>query len=170
MSDSELAAQVAEKLEHTTKQIDELHKLKTTLEELQHHLGTRSRQTAAAPPGKPVTVPAARRAESAAPPAGAVCMPPATKAGGGRTRPTATPAQGTSGQKRSTRASRVLALLNKQPHTVKQITQLLAQTHPHDTTTETVIRNTLENSLVTKGLAHRTKQGRNVYYTRPTPD
>ncbi|MFC5805614.1 hypothetical protein [Streptomyces formicae] len=174
MSDSELAAQVAAKLERITKEIDELHKVKAALEDLQQHLGTRSLQTVAAPrsagaasPTRPVTVPAARRAESDAPAAGVARMPRTMTAGGGKAKPAAGPAQGTSGQKRSTRASRVLALLDEQPHTVRQVAQLLAREHPNDTAPETVVRSTLENSLVARGLALRSKRGRSVFYSRP---
>lgn len=48
-----------------------------------------------------------------------------------------------------------------------ELTKLLAQEHPDHTAPETAVRNTLETSLVAKGLAHRSKQGRSVFYSLP---
>ncbi|BDH12557.1 hypothetical protein [Streptomyces hygroscopicus] len=179
MSDSEFAVQVAAKLKGITKEIDELQKLRSKLEDLQQHLGTSPQEEAVAAPQpvetdttapKPVTVPAARRAKSAAPKAKPAKKAPAkaakTAAGAKKARK-ATPAKGKARQRNSTRVDRVLGLLDEQPRTVTELTKLLAQEHPDHTAPETAVRNTLETSLVAKGLAHRSKQGRSVFYSLP---
>ncbi|MCW7988544.1 hypothetical protein XF35_25690 [Streptomyces platensis subsp. clarensis] len=176
MSDSDFAAQVAAKLESIAKEIDELQKLKAKLEDLQKHLGAGSRKAVVAPQPaepepavtKPVTVPSARRAQAAAPKAKPASKPPAkvAKSAKKKTRK-AKPARATAGRQNSTRADRVLALLDEQPRTVSEMTKLLTQQHPDQSAPETAVRNTLETSLVAKGLAHRSKQGRSVFYSRP---
>ncbi|MFF3544738.1 hypothetical protein ACFYXD_23145 [Streptomyces platensis] len=176
MSDAELAEHVAEKLHNIMQQIDDLQQLKAKLEDLQQHLGTgpsNEADTSQLPeadtePTKPATVPAARRAKAAASKprpkkaaaktAGSTKKPRAAKPGGGKAR-----------RKSPTRADRLLELLNEQPRTVAELTQLLAQEQPDHAAPETAIRNTLENSLVAKSLAHRNKQGRSVFYSRPAP-
>ncbi|WP_433854372.1 hypothetical protein [Streptomyces kronopolitis] len=138
----------------------------------------------------PVTVPAARRPAPAAPkakpakkaaeraakkpakkaPAKAARSakkPPAKVAGGSKKTRKATTARVKARQKNATRADRVLALLDEQPRTVAEMTKLLTQEHPEHTAPETAVRNTLETSLVSRGLAHRSKQGRSVFYSRP---
>ncbi|MFI0908741.1 hypothetical protein ACH4TE_35305 [Streptomyces sioyaensis] len=175
MSDAELAEHVAAKLKSIAKQIDDLQKLKAKLEDLQQHLGTGPGDEAATPQPpeantevtKPATVPAARRATAAAakprPKKAAV-----KKAGSTKKPPAAKRAGGTARRKSPTRADLLLELLSGQPCTVAELTKLLAQKHPDHAGPETVVRNTLENSLVAKGLAHRSKQGRSVFYSRPT--
>lgn len=192
MSDSEFAAQVAAKLERITHEIDELQKLRAKLEDIQLHLGTQAPEEPVAPQpaeadaevAPPVTVPAARRPDATAPkakpakkpakkaPAKAARSakkPPAKVAGGTKKTRKATTARVKARQKHSTRADRVLALLDEQPRTVAEMTKLLAQEHPDHGAPETAVRNTLETSLVSKGLAHRSKQGRSVFYSRPAP-
>ncbi|QTZ90175.1 hypothetical protein [Streptomyces auratus] len=192
MSDSEFAAQVAAKLERITLEIDELQKLKSKLEDIQLHLGTQASEEPVAPQpaeadaevAPPVTVPAARRSDATAPkakpakksakkaPAKAARSakkPPAKVAGGTKKTRKATTARVKARQKNSTRADRVLALLDEQPRTVAEMTKLLTQEHPDHSAPETAVRNTLETSLVAKGLAHRSKQGRSVFYSRPAP-
>ncbi|MFI9257135.1 hypothetical protein ACIGT4_05355 [Streptomyces sioyaensis] len=192
MSDSEFAAQVAAKLERITHEIDELQKLRAKLEDIQLHLGTQApEEPVASQPAEadaevapPVTVPAARRSDATAPkakpakkaakkaPAKAARSakkPPAKVAGGTKKTRKATTARVKARQKNSTRADRVLALLDEQPRTVAEVTKLLAQEHPDHGAPETAVRNTLETSLVAKGLAHRSKQGRSVFYSRPAP-
>ncbi|MFF7233145.1 hypothetical protein [Streptomyces sioyaensis] len=192
MSDSEFAAQVAAKLERITHEIDELQKLRSKLEDIQLHLGTQApEEPVASQPAEsdaevapPVTVPAARRSDTTAPkakpakkaakkaPAKAARSakkPPAKVAGGTKKTRKATTARVKARQKNSTRADRVLALLDEQPRTVAEMTKLLAQEHPDHGAPETAVRNTLETSLVAKGLAHRSKQGRSVFYSRPAP-
>ncbi|MGA4877269.1 hypothetical protein [Streptomyces lydicamycinicus] len=178
MSDSEFAAQVAAKLESIAKEIDELQKLKVKLEDLQKHLGTGARKAAVAPQPaepepavtKPATVPPARRAQTTAPKAKPAAKPPAkaAKSTNAKKKPRkAKAARSTAGRRSSTRADRVLGLLDEQPRTVAEMTKLLAQEHPEQAAPETAVRNTLETSLVAKGLAHRSKQGRTVFYSRP---
>ncbi|MFG2865095.1 hypothetical protein [Streptomyces sioyaensis] len=192
MSDSEFAAQVAAKLERITLEIDELQKLRSKLEDIQLHLGTQASEEPVAPQpaesdpevAPPVTVPAARRSDATAPkakpakksakkaPAKAARSakkPPAKVAGGTKKTRKATTARVKARQKNSTRADRVLALLDEQPRTVAEMTKLLTQEHPDHGAPETAVRNTLETSLVAKGLAHRSKQGRSVFYSRPAP-
>ncbi|MFE1171382.1 hypothetical protein [Streptomyces sp. NPDC058773] len=177
MSDSEFAAQVAAKLKSIAKEIDELQKLKVKLEDLQKHLGAGSRNTAVTPqpaePGpavtKPATVPQARRAQATtAPKAKPTTKAPvkSAKSAKKKTRK-AKPARAAGGRRNSTRADRVLGLLDEQPRTVAEVAKLLAQQHPDHSAPETAVRNTLETSLVAKGLVHRTKQGRSVFYSRP---
>lgn len=177
MSDSEFAAQVAAKLKSITDEIDDLQKLKTKLEDLQQHLGTDLQGDDVVTPqlpevdtevAKPVTVPAARGAKASvekAPPAKKTSARAASSAKKPRK---ATSVRGKARQKKSTRADRLLELLNEQPRTVAELAKLLTQEHPQHTAPETVVRNTLENSLVAKGLAHRSKQGRSVFYTHAT--
>ncbi|WP_327700865.1 hypothetical protein [Streptomyces decoyicus] len=180
MSDSEFAVQVAAKLKGITKEIDELQKLRAKLEDLQQHLGTSPQEEAVVAPQpvetdnttapKPVTVPAARRAKSAAPKAKPAKKAPAKAAkttGSAKKARKATPAKGKARQRNATRVDRVLGLLDEQPRTVTELTKLLAQEHPDHTAPETAVRNTLETSLVAKGLAHRSKQGRSVFYSLP---
>ncbi|WP_330319110.1 hypothetical protein OG301_00755 [Streptomyces platensis] len=179
MSDSEFAAQVAAKLESIAKEMDELQKLKAKLEDLQKHLGTGAKKAAVAPPQaaepepavtKPATVPPARRAQATAPKAKPAAKPPAkaAKSTNAKKKPRKVKAaRSTAGQRSSTRADRVLGLLDEQPRTVAEMTKLLAQEHPEHAAPETAVRNTLETSLVAKGLAHRSKQGRTVFYSRP---
>lgn len=177
MSDSEFAVQVAAKLKSIAKEIDELQKLRAKLEDLQQHLATSPQEEAVAAPQpvetdnttapKPVTVPAARRAKSAAPKAKPAKKAPAKAAGSAKKARKATPAKGKARQRNSTRVDRVLGLLDEQPRTVTELTKLLAQEHPDHTAPETAVRNTLETSLVAKGLAHRSKQGRSVFYSLP---
>ncbi|MFI5519749.1 hypothetical protein [Streptomyces platensis] len=178
MSDSEFAAQVAAKLESIAKEMDELQKLKVKLEDLQKHLGTGGRKAAVAPQAaepepaatKPATVPPARRAQATAPKAKPAAKPPAkaAKSTTAKKKPRkAKAARSTAGRRSSTRADRVLGLLDEQPRTVAEMTKLLAQEHPEHAAPETAVRNTLETSLVAKGLAHRSKQGRTVFYSRP---
>ncbi|MFC9227648.1 hypothetical protein ACFTZI_01510 [Streptomyces decoyicus] len=177
MSESEFAVQVAAKLKSIAKEIDELQKLRAKLEDLQQHLGTSPQEEAVAAPQpvetdnttapKPVTVPAARRAKSAAPKAKPAKKAPAKAAGSAKKTRKATPAKGKARQRNSTRVDRVLGLLDEQPRTVTELTKLLAQEHPDHTAPETAVRNTLETSLVAKGLAHRSKQGRSVFYSLP---
>ncbi|WP_406472628.1 hypothetical protein [Streptomyces platensis] len=175
MSDAELAEHVAAKLKSIAKQIDDLQKLKAKLEDLQQHLGTGLGDAAVTPQiseadtevTKPATVPAARRATAAA------AKPRSKKTAAKKTGSTKKPraakrAGGTARHKSPTRGDHLLELLSEQPRTVAELTQLLAQKHPDHAGPETVVRNTLENSLVAKGLAHRSKQGRNVFYSRPT--
>ncbi|MFI1303178.1 hypothetical protein [Streptomyces sioyaensis] len=192
MSDSEFAAQVAAKLERITHDIDELQKLRAKLEDIQLHLGTPAPEEPVAPQpaeadpevAPPVTVPAARRPDAPAPkakpakkpakkaPAKAARSakkPPAKVAGGTKKTRKATTSRVKARQKNSTRADRVLALLDEQPRTVAEVTKLLGQEHPDHGAPETAVRNTLETSLVAKGLAHRSKQGRSVFYSRPAP-
>ncbi|MFI1159152.1 hypothetical protein [Streptomyces sioyaensis] len=196
MSDSEFAAQVAAKLERITHEIDELQKLRAKLEDIQLHLGTQAPEEPVAPQpaeadpevAPPATVPAARRSDATAPkakpakkptkkptkkaPAKAARSakkPPAKVAGGTKKTRKATTARVKARQKNSTRADRVLALLDEQPRTVAEMTKLLVQEHPDHGAPETAVRNTLETSLVSKGLAHRSKQGRSVFYSRPAP-
>ncbi|MEU8780386.1 hypothetical protein [Streptomyces sp. NPDC048637] len=179
MSDSEFAAQVAAKLESIAKEIDELQKLKGKLEDLQKHFGAGTRKAAVAPQPaepepavtKPVTVPPARRAQATAPKAKPASKPPAkvaktAKTAKKKTRKAKPPRTGAD-RRNSTRADRVLGLLDEQPRTVAEMTKLLAQEHPDHSAPETAVRNTLETSLVAKGLAHRSKQGRSVFYSRP---
>lgn len=181
MSDSDFTAQVAAKLESISAEIDELQQLKAKLEDLQKHLGTDPQDGGAvAPPAaevaapdtaaaKLVTVPAARRATTATPKAKPAKKTPAKTAGSAKkTRKTTAP-RGKARPKGSTRADRVLELLDEQPRTVSEMTELLTQKHPDHAAPETAVRNTLETSLVAKGLAHRSKQGRNVFYSRPIP-
>ncbi|MFD9207235.1 hypothetical protein ACFVZM_13255 [Streptomyces sioyaensis] len=193
MSDSEFAAQVAAKLERITHDIDELQKLRAKLEDIQLHLGTPAPEEPVAPQpaeadpevAPPVTVPAARRPDATAPkakpakkatkkaPAKAARSakkPPAKVAGGTKKTRKATTSRVKARQKNSTRADRVLALLDEQPRTVAEVTKLLGQEHPDHGAPETAVRNTLETSLVAKGLAHRSKQGRSVFYSRPAPE
>ncbi|MFE3882913.1 hypothetical protein ACFXPQ_08335 [Streptomyces lydicus] len=175
MSDADFAVQVAAKLKSIAKEIDDLQKLRAKLEDLQQHLGTASREEAVVPQPseavtavtKPVTVPAARRAKPAAPKAKPAKKAPAKAAGSTKKARKAAPARGKARQRNSTRADRVLALLDRQPRTVTELTKLLAQEHPDHTAPETAVRNTLETSLVAKGLAHRSKQGRSVFYSLP---
>ncbi|MFC9238641.1 hypothetical protein ACFTZK_19660 [Streptomyces decoyicus] len=177
MSESEFAVQVAAKLKSIAKEIDELQKLRAKLEDLQQHLGTSPQEEAVVAPQpveadnttapKPVTVPAARRAKSAAPKAKPAKKAPAKAAGSAKKARKATPAKGKARQRNSTRVDRVLGLLDEQPRTVTELTKLLAQEHPDHTAPETAVRNTLETSLVAKGLAHRSKQGRSVFYSLP---
>ncbi|MFG2827503.1 hypothetical protein [Streptomyces sp. NPDC048434] len=178
MSESEFAVQVAAKLKSIAKEIDELQKLRAKLEDLQQHLGTSPRkeveEVVAPQPSeadtavtKPVTVPAARRAKPAAPKAKPAKKAPAKAAGSAKKARKATPARGKSRQRNSTRADRVLGLLDEQPRTVTELTKLLAKEHPDHTAPETAVRNTLETSLIAKGLAHRSKQGRSVFYSLP---
>jgi len=178
MSDSEFAAQVAAKLESIAKEMDELQKLKTKLEDLQKHLGTGAKKAAVAPQAaepepavtKPATVPPARRAQATTPKAKPAAKPPAkaAKSMNAKKKPRKVkPARSTTGRRSSTRADRVLGLLDEQPRTVAEMTKLLAQAHPEHAAPETAVRNTLETSLVAKGLAHRSKQGRTVFYSRP---
>ncbi|MGW2024967.1 hypothetical protein [Streptomyces decoyicus] len=177
MSESEFAVQVAAKLKSIAKEIDELQKLRAKLEDLQQHLGTGAQEEAVVAPQpvesdnttapKPVTVPAARRAKSAAPKAKPAKKAPAKAAGSAKKARKATPAKGKARQRNSTRVDRVLGLLDEQPRTVTELTKLLAQEHPDHTAPETAVRNTLETSLVAKGLAHRSKQGRSVFYSLP---
>ncbi|MFD5734469.1 hypothetical protein ACFWIY_16750 [Streptomyces sioyaensis] len=188
MSDSEFAAQVAAKLERITLEIDELQKLRAKLEDIQLHLGTQASEEPVAPQpaeadaevAPPVTVPAARRSDATAPKAKpakkaptkaarSAKKPPAKVAGGTKKTRKATTARVKARQKNSTRADRVLALLDEQPRTVAEMTKLLTQEHPDHGAPETAVRNTLETSLVAKGLAHRSKQGRSVFYSRPAP-
>ncbi|WP_148666591.1 hypothetical protein [Streptomyces sp. MOE7] len=177
MSDAELAEHVAAKLKSITKQIDDLQRLKTKLEDLQQHLGTGAGDEAATPQPsaadieetKPATVPAARRAKTAV--AKAKPKKTAAKTAGSTKKPRAVKRVGGKTQRKSpTRADRLLELLNGQPRTVTELTKLLAQEHPNYAAPETAVRNTLENSLVAKGLAHRSKQGRNVFYSTPAPE
>ncbi|WP_405835210.1 hypothetical protein OG528_00450 [Streptomyces platensis] len=179
MSDSEFAAQVAAKLESIAKEMDELQKLKAKLEDLQKHLGTGAKKAAVAPQvaepepavTKPATVPPARRAQATAPKAKPAAKPPAkaAKSTNAKKKPRKVKAaRSTTGRRSSTRADRVLGLLDEQPRTVAEMTKLLAQEHPEHAAPETAVRNTLETSLVAKGLAHRSKQGRTVFYSRPT--
>ncbi|MET7802147.1 hypothetical protein [Streptomyces decoyicus] len=176
MSDSEFAVQVAAKLKGIAKEIDELQKLRAKLEDLQQHLGTGPQEEAVVAPQsveadttvpKPVTVPAARRAKAAAPKAKPAKKAPAKAAGSAKKTRKSTPAKGKARQRNSTRVDRVLGLLDEQPRTVTELTKLLAQEHPDHTAPETAVRNTLETSLVAKGLAHRSKQGRSVFYSLP---
>ncbi|MGW8557508.1 hypothetical protein [Streptomyces tubercidicus] len=180
MSDSEFAAQVAAKLESIAKEIDELQKLKVKLEDLQKHLGNAPRKAVVAPQAaepepavtKPVTVPPARRAQATAPKAKPATKTPAkaAKSTSAKKKPrkgNKTAARSTTGRRNSTRADRVLGLLDEQPRTVAEMTKLLAEQHPDHSAPETAVRNTLETSLVAKGLAHRSKQGRTVFYSRP---
>ncbi|MFI9047398.1 hypothetical protein [Streptomyces sp. NPDC053427] len=179
MSDSEFAAQVANKLKSIAEEMDELQKLKTKLEDLQQHLGTEPREEAVTPqlseadiePAKsaavPATVPAARRAKASAPKVKPAKKTPAKAAGSAKKPRKAAAVRGTARQKKSTRADSLLGLLNDQPRTVAELTKLLAQEFPHHAAPETAVRNSLENSLVAKGLAHRGKQGRNVFYSHP---
>ncbi|BCK73870.1 hypothetical protein Spla01_00808 [Streptomyces platensis] len=178
MSDSQFAAQVAAKLESIAKEMDELQKLKAKLEDLQKHLGTGAKKAAVAPQAaepepavtKPATVPPARRAQATAPKAKPAAKPPAkaAKSTNAKKKPRkAKAARSTTGRRSSTRADRVLGLLDEQPRTVAEMTKLLAQEHPEHAAPETAVRNTLETSLVAKGLAHRSKQGRTVFYSRP---
>ncbi|GFE19460.1 hypothetical protein Sgleb_75070 [Streptomyces glebosus] len=178
MSDSEFAAQVAAKLESIAKEMDELQKLKAKLEDLQKHLGTGAKKAAVAPQvaepepavTKPATVPPARRAQATAPKAKPAAKPPAkaAKSTNAKKKPRKVKAtRSTTGRRSSTRADRVLGLLDEQPRTVAEMTKLLAQEHPEHAAPETAVRNTLETSLVAKGLAHRSKQGRTVFYSRP---
>ncbi|MFG2490725.1 hypothetical protein ACGFSD_06615 [Streptomyces caniferus] len=175
MSDSEFAVQVAAKLKSIAKEIDELQKLRTKLEDLQQHLDSGPREKVAVPQppeadtaaAKPATVPAARRAKPAAPKGKPTKKAPAKTAGSAKKARKATPARGKARQRNATRADRVLGLLDEQPRTVTELTKLLAQEHPDHTAPETAVRNTLETSLVSKGLAHRSKQGRSVFYSTP---
>ncbi|MFD5393017.1 hypothetical protein ACFWJW_01970 [Streptomyces sp. NPDC127097] len=178
MSDSEFAAQVAAKLESIDKEIDELQKLRVKLEDLQKHLGTGARKSAVAPQPaepepavtKPATVPPARRAQATAPKAKPAAKAPAktAKSTNAKKKPRkAKAARSTAGRRSATRADRVLGLLDEQPRTVAEMTKLLTQEHPEHAAPETAVRNTLETSLVAKGLAHRSKQGRTVFYSRP---
>ncbi|MFD0163076.1 hypothetical protein ACFVJH_02830 [Streptomyces decoyicus] len=177
MSDSEFAVQVAAKLKNIAKEIDELQKLRAKLEDLQQHLGTSPQEEAVVAPQpvetdnttapKAVTVPAARRAKPAAPKSKPAKKAPAKAAGSAKKARKATPAKGKARQRNSTRVDRVLGLLDEQPRTVTELTKLLAQEHPDHTAPETAVRNTLETSLVAKGLAHRSKQGRSVFYSLP---
>ncbi|MGW3014232.1 hypothetical protein ACWC9R_36195 [Streptomyces sp. NPDC001219] len=176
MSDSEFAAQVAAKLESIAKEIDELQKLKVKLEDLQKHIGAGPRNTAVTPPPaepepavtKPVTVPPARRAQATTPKAKPPTKAPAKAPKGAKKKPRkAKPTRAATGRRNSTRADRVLGLLDEQPRTVAEVTKLLAQEHPDHSAPETAVRNTLETSLVAKGLVHRSKQGRSVFYARP---
>lgn len=178
MSDSEFAAQVAAKLKSITDQINDLQKLKAKLEDLQQHLGTDLQVDEAVTPqlpeadaevAKPVTVPAARGAKAAVSKAPPAKKAPARAAGSAKKPRKATSVRGKAPQKKSTRADRLLELLNDQPRTVAELAKLLTQEHPQHAAPETVVRNTLENSLVAKGLAHRSKQGRSVFYTHATP-
>ncbi|MEV0371858.1 hypothetical protein AB0I10_18840 [Streptomyces sp. NPDC050636] len=181
MSDSDFAVQVTAKLESIQKEIDELQQLKAKLEDLRQHLGTDPQGEAVAPPAvetdtaapKPVTVPPARRAQAATPKAKPAKAKPAkktpAKAAGSAKNPRKATARGKAQPKSSTRADRVLGLLDEQPRTVSEMTELLAQQHPDHTAPETAVRNTLETSLVAKGLAHRSKQGRSVFYSLPVP-
>ncbi|MFH8573641.1 hypothetical protein [Streptomyces sp. NPDC017993] len=176
MSDAQLAEHVAAKLQSIAKQIDDLQQLKAKLEDLQQHLGTEPDNEADTPqlpetgtePAKPATVPAARRAKAN----GAKTRPKkaAAKTAGSTKKPrAATRAAGKARHKSPTRADRLLELLNEQPRTVAELTQLLKQEQPDHAAPETAVRNTLENSLVAKGLVHRSKQGRSVFYSHPTP-
>ncbi|MGW7578175.1 hypothetical protein [Streptomyces sp. NPDC054765] len=177
------------KLKSIAKEIDELQKLRTKLEDLQQHLGTAPGKAETVTPqpveadaamtkpvttpvDKPVTVPAARRAKPAAPKVKPAKKPPAKAAGSVKKARKATPARGKARQRNATRVDRVLGLLDEQPRTVTELTKLLAQEHPDHTAPETAVRNTLETSLVAKGLAHRSKQGRSVFYSLPaaTPE
>ncbi|MFJ9852807.1 hypothetical protein [Streptomyces sp. NPDC101150] len=176
MSDAELAEHVAAKLKSITQQIDDLQQLKTKLEDLQEHLGTGPGNEADTPqlpeadtqPAQPATVPAARRAKAAA--AKPRSKSAAAKAPGGTKKPRAAKRVSAKARSKSpTRVDLLLELLSEQPRTVAELTQLLTQEHPNRAARETVVRNTLENSLVAKGLAHRSKQGRNVFYSHPTP-
>ncbi|MEU9112767.1 hypothetical protein AB0D04_13440 [Streptomyces sp. NPDC048483] len=176
MSDAELAEHVAAKLKSIANQIDDLQQLKAKLEDLQEHLGAGPGNEAAAPQlpeadietAKPATVPAARRAKAAA--AKPRPKKAAAKAPRGTRKPRATKrVDGKARRKSPTRSDLLLELLSEQPCTVAELTHLLNQAHPHHAAHETVVRNTLENSLVAKGLAHRSKQGRNVFYSHPTP-
>ncbi|MET8680873.1 hypothetical protein ABZW18_25650 [Streptomyces sp. NPDC004647] len=176
MSDAELAEHVATKLKSIAKQIDDLQQLKTKLEDLQQHLETgpsNEADTSQLPEAdteatKPATVPAARPAKAdAAKPRPKKAA--AKKAGSTKKPRVAKQVGGTARRKSPTRADLLLEQLSEQPRTVAELTQLLKQEHPHHAAPETVVRNTLENSLVAKGLAHRSKQGRNVFYSHPTP-
>ncbi|MFE1764566.1 hypothetical protein ACFW81_10145 [Streptomyces angustmyceticus] len=175
MSDSEFAVQVAAKLKSIAKEIDELQKLRAKLEDLQQHLDTGPQKKAVAPQppetgtaaAKPATVPAARRAKPAAPKGKPAKKAPAKTAGSAKKARKATPARGKARRRNATRADRVLGLLDEQPRTVTELTKLLTQEHPDHTAPETAVRNTLETSLVAKGLAHRSKQGRSVFYSLP---
>ncbi|MEU9110997.1 hypothetical protein AB0D04_04130 [Streptomyces sp. NPDC048483] len=176
MSDSEFAVQVAAKLKSITQEIDDLHKLKSKLEDLQQHLGSAAQDEAVSPQppetdadaAKPVTVPAARRAKASVPKDRPANKAPAKAAGGPKKTRKATSAKGKTRQKSPTRADHLLGLLNEQPRTVAELTKLLAEEHPNQAAPETAVRNTLEHSLVAKGLAHRSKQGRSVFYSHPT--
>ncbi|UQA91400.1 helix-turn-helix domain-containing protein [Streptomyces halobius] len=162
---------MAAKLKSIAKEIDDLQKLKAKLEELQHHLGTGPLDETATPQSseadievtKP-TVPRARRPEAARP------TKKAAAAGSAKKPRKAKQVKGKGRQKSPTRADRILGLLNEQPRTVSELTKLLAQEHPEHAAPETAVRNTLENSLVAKSLAHRSKQGRSVFYSRPAPE
>ncbi|MFG2142075.1 hypothetical protein [Streptomyces sp. NPDC048650] len=178
MSDAELAEHVATKLKSIAQQVDDLQKLKAKLEDLQQHLGTDTGDEVVTPQlseadtevREPATVPAARRATAAvakARPKKAAAK--AKKAEGTKKPRAAKRAGGTARRKSPTRVDLLLELLNEQPRTVAELTKLLAKEHPDQAGPETVVRNTLENSLVAKGLAHRSKQGRNVFYSHPTP-
>ncbi|UQA90636.1 hypothetical protein [Streptomyces halobius] len=169
---------MAAKLKSITKEINELQKLKAKLEDLQHHLGTGSRdETVTSPPPEADTgvtesaaVPPPRRATTAVPKAQPT-KKAAAKAAGSPKKPRKTASvKGKGRQKSPTRADRLLGLLNEQPRTVAEMTKLLAQEHPQHAAPETAVRNTLENSLVARGLAHRSKQGRSVFYSRPAPE
>ncbi|TJZ57413.1 hypothetical protein FCH28_08330 [Streptomyces piniterrae] len=167
------------KLSSITQEIDELQKLRTKLEDLQQHLATAPGEEAVTSPTtevdtevtepvtKPVTIPAARRSGTTSPKAKPAKKAPAKAAGSAKKTRKAISARGKARQGNSTRADRVLGLLDEQPRTVAEMTKLLAQEHPDHTAPETAVRNTLENSLVAKGLAHRSKQGRTVFYSLP---
>lgn len=180
MSDSEFTAQVSAKLKSITKEIDDLQKLRAKLEDLQHHLGTTPRgeaDDAVAPQhseadtevDRPVTVPPARSAKTSVPKARPAKKTTSKAAGGAKQPRKASSAKGKARRKNPTRADRLLGLLAEQPRTVAEVTKLLAEEHPGHAAPETAVRNTLETSLVAKGLAHRSKQGRNVFYSRPAP-
>jgi DNA-binding transcriptional ArsR family regulator len=177
MSDAELAEHVAAKLKSIANQIDDLQKLKAKLEDLQQHLGTNPGNESVAPQlpevgtetAKSATVPAARRTNAAA--AKPQSKKATAKATGGTKKLRAAKRVGGKAQRKSpTRVDLLLELLSEQPRTVAELTQLLKQEHPSHAARDTVVRNTLENSLVAKGLTHRSRQGRNVFYSTPASE
>ncbi|MFI9082057.1 hypothetical protein ACIGW8_37455 [Streptomyces sioyaensis] len=183
MSDNEFAAQVAAKLDSVTKEIEELQHLKAKLEDLQQHLVTdlRHAEVPASPTAQDSTRPSAAEADPAVAPqtrhtkASEPKVKQAKKASArvaGSTQPLSKskPARRKTLLDSPTRIRSTLELLDEQPRSVAEIAKLLGQKHPDHDTPQSAVRNTLENSLVAKSLAHRNKQGAAVFYSRSATD
>ena len=187
---SQYAAQVTTDLEHNAKEQERISEDIAALQEqlagLQHDhavlLNVQQALGIAAVPAQPVaapeTAPVPAPRENAAPGPDTDAGKPAevTKARGSarakkqtaKKGPALKPAGKAAGTKeaRSTLVDLVRRHLSEQsePRSAAQLTEALAHAHPQRGIKSTVVRTTVE-SLVAKGLAHRSKRGSSVFYT-----
>ncbi|WP_431032032.1 BlaI/MecI/CopY family transcriptional regulator [Streptomyces sp. P6-2-1] len=120
------------------------------------------------PATKPATRPAAKPASKAAPKSSAKDKAPARPAAKTTAKPATTSAGATPAERLTLREliSRQLAA-HGEPRSAAEVSATLREEHPERELKGNVVRTTLE-ALVAKGLVHRSRQQKSVYYTHTT--